>query len=112
MSYKFKKDERAYHRKWYRKNRKHRIRQIKRWQRQQMGMVSKYKLEKGCKQCGYKKCARALDFHHKDENKKDFILSAKRMGWSFKTLLKEIKKCDVLCKNCHTELHADVAQLG
>lgn len=30
-----------------------------------------------CQICGYNKCIRALDFHHRDPEKKDFGLSAK-----------------------------------
>lgn len=56
-----------------------------------------------CIKCGYNKCVRALDFHHIDPKEKDFSISQK---WN--TIIKcleEIKKCILLCSNCHRELH-------
>ena len=66
--------------------------------------IKEYKLAKGCKNCGYNKCSSALGFHHKEENKEYQI--ARGMGTRcWETILKEIKKCDVMCANCHTEYH-------
>jgi hypothetical protein len=61
-----------------------------------------------CSKCGYDKCHFALDFHHIDEDKKKFTLSA-HWNYSWQKLLPEIKKCVVLCRNCHAELHAGLA---
>lgn len=45
-------------------------------------------------------------FHHKDPNKKEINLgNAVNSGWSKKRILKEVKKCIVLCSNCHRKLH-------
>lgn len=57
-----------------------------------------------CIRCGYDKCIDALDLHHRDPNEKDFTLSQK---WTYKLdkLIEEAKKCDLLCSNCHRELH-------
>lgn len=57
-----------------------------------------------CMTCGYNKCIQALDFHHKGD--KNFNIS-QRLRHSIETLKKEIVKCDLLCSNCHRELHAD-----
>lgn len=57
-----------------------------------------------CQKCGYDKCQSALHFHHLDENEKDFQISTtgkKSMG----RLVAEVKKCTLLCANCHTEVH-------
>lgn len=56
-----------------------------------------------CSVCGYKKCVAALDFHHKNPEEKDFQISHYRKREDF---LKEIEKCELLCKNCHAEKHA------
>lgn len=57
-----------------------------------------------CEKCGYHKCTKALDFHHRDPKEKEFrISSGKSIGWE-KTK-KEIEKCDLLCSNCHREIH-------
>ncbi len=45
-----------------------------------------------------------LDFHHLDsKNKKFNIGGSSRKG--MKSLMDEIKKCILLCRNCHTEFH-------
>ena len=57
-----------------------------------------------CEICGYDKCIAALDFHHIDPTKKDATLkelTVKR--WVY--IEKEIRKCKLLCSNCHRELH-------
>lgn len=57
-----------------------------------------------CIKCGYSKCLRALNFHHRDPKEKLFPLSMKTtLAWA--RLLEEAKKCDLLCANCHMELH-------
>jgi len=47
-----------------------------------------------------------MTFHHRDPGKKEKDISSMiHEQHSFKTILKEIGKCDVLCHNCHAELH-------
>lgn len=50
-----------------------------------------------------------LDFHHID--KKKFNIGNSRDSVSWKILLEEIKKCIVLCANCHRKIHAGIIQL-
>ena len=57
-----------------------------------------------CAVCGYNKCLGALDLHHKNENEKEFTISGGNLK-SFEKLIPELNKCDVLCSNCHRELH-------
>lgn len=67
-------------------------------------LIRKYKLAKGCQKCGYRKNSSALGFHHKNKNKEYQI--GRALGCrSFKSVLKEIRKCKVLCANCHAEKH-------
>ena len=51
----------------------------------------------------------AIDFHHRDPKLKSFSISRKidKVGRMLllQDLKEELDKCDVLCKNCHTELH-------
>jgi hypothetical protein len=56
-----------------------------------------------CQKCGYDRCVAALDFHHRDPSQKLFKVSQK-MGSSYVTLVAEIEKCDLLCRNCHAEV--------
>lgn len=60
-----------------------------------------------CIKCGYDKCVEALQFHHIDPNKKEFGLSVRGLTRSYKALLKEAKKCDLVCANCHAEIHSN-----
>jgi predicted HNH restriction endonuclease len=61
-----------------------------------------------CEICGYSKCPEALEFHHLDDAKKDFGISAKGYTRSWEKVKNELKKCKLLCANCHRELHADI----
>lgn len=57
-----------------------------------------------CKKCGYKKTIVALTFHHRDPSEKEFEIG-KIKDHAWEKVLKELKKCDLLCFNCHMELH-------
>ena len=65
--------------------------------------VNDYKLSKGCKKCGYKISPYALQFHHIDASTKTNNVSYWfRTSWKqFDKMKNEIKKCIVLCANCH-----------
>ena len=56
----------------------------------------------GCNKCGEKRYW-LLDFHHTDPNKKEGNIGSKTL--SYDKLKKEIKKCVVLCSNCHRDFH-------
>jgi len=56
-----------------------------------------------CEICGYSKCMWAMVFHHTDPSVKEF--SIKSQVKSFKKLEEEMKKCQLLCANCHAEIH-------
>lgn len=63
-----------------------------------------------CEKCGYDKCLGALDFHHRDPNEKDFNLGEGRYKKE-EDLKAEVDKCDLLCSNCHRELHAEIGRI-
>jgi hypothetical protein len=64
-----------------------------------------------CEKCGYNKCTRALCFHHIDPSTKEFELSSEYI-WkvSRERMFKEADKCQMLCANCHAELHEEESQ--
>ena len=65
--------------------------------------LDRYKRMVGCQHCGYNKHAFCLDFHHVDDNKEGQI---SRMGNSnLKKLIREVRKCIVLCAMCHRIEH-------
>lgn len=67
--------------------------------------IDNYKLEKGCKVCGYKTHPEALDLDHRNPEEKKFVVSRKVGNLSLEKLKEEIEKCDVLCANCHRIRH-------
>ena len=62
--------------------------------------IRRVKLFLGCKLCGYKKHACALHFDHLDPSNKLTIVS-KMNNYSIEAIKNEMRKCRVLCANCH-----------
>lgn len=57
---------------------------------------------KPCTDCGIQYNPWVMQFdHRKPEDKIDDI--SKGLSWGIKKLLAEIRKCDVVCANCHAE---------
>lgn len=60
-----------------------------------------------CNCCGYDRCLNALAFHHLDPSKKDLGFGATRanpINWP--KIVEELRKCILVCHNCHSEIHA------
>jgi hypothetical protein len=72
------------------------------WRKRTKIKLIEYKGGK-CEICGYDKCNRALQFHHKNPLEKDFSISGKSL--SFDKLKNEVDKCMLVCSNCHCEIH-------
>lgn len=88
------------------KNKDTRKQQILERQRSIRDVIQAYKLSKGCQRCGYNRSARALQFHHRDKSTKDHTVAIMtRKGMNISVIMAEIEKCDVICANCHAELH-------
>lgn len=62
--------------------------------------IAKYKELKGCSICGYNFSSYALDFDHLKPSEKSFTI-ARSLNYTLKNLMAEIRKCRVLCANCH-----------
>jgi hypothetical protein len=59
-----------------------------------------------CEKCGYDKNSAALQFHHSEPINKLFSLDLRSLSnrkWD--VILEEVKKCQLLCSNCHAEEH-------
>jgi len=65
-----------------------------------------------CKLCGYNRYVGSLDFHHTDPSTKSFALSVRGLCYSWDVILKEARKCIILCKNCHTEVENGIKKLS
>jgi hypothetical protein len=63
--------------------------------------MDRYKLMVGCALCGYKEHAVALDFDHIDQTTKNRVGKGMDKKWSRDRIKNEIRKCRVLCSNCH-----------
>ena len=61
-----------------------------------------------CQKCGYDRSLTALVFHHRDPDQKDFAI-AKLKSSNWDKIRSELDKCDLLCSNCHSELHESLA---
>ena len=72
-------------------------------QRRKINIV--YVLGGKCSVCGYNKCIQALDAHHINPEEKELTLSENHNIATIK-ILEELKKCTLLCANCHREYHA------
>lgn len=58
-----------------------------------------------CEICGYNKCIAALNFHHLDASQKEFGLAQSGVVHSWTEFWNEVQKCQLLCANCHAEIH-------
>lgn len=58
-----------------------------------------------CIQCGWQGNQAALQFHHINASKKDFIIgNVANKSWD--VIKMELEKCILLCANCHTIKHS------
>ena len=64
-----------------------------------------------CGLCGYDKTETNLAFHHVDPRQKDFNFG-QYQSKSWATNVAEIRKCVLLCHNCHGEVHAGLADIA
>ena len=65
-----------------------------------------------CRVCGYSKCYSALHTHHVDPSTKEYKISRMReRPQSWAKIEAEIKKCILLCANCHAEAHEGLIDL-
>ncbi|KKN59785.1 hypothetical protein LCGC14_0538750 [marine sediment metagenome] len=68
--------------------------------------IREYKEYHRCCECSEGRAV-CLDLHHEDPNTKKFTLSDGK-SHSIKSINLELKKCIVLCANCHRLHHAQV----
>lgn len=56
-----------------------------------------------CFLCGYSGCKKALSLHHVRE--KAFEVNSRALQFSWARVKAEIRKCVLVCLNCHAEIH-------
>ena len=99
--------ERDYHRQW----RKHRIQRtfksssfISLTREDRRRIIDKYKIENGCKRCGYNADAAELELHFSDLDEREFTIS-NLVHFERKRLRHLLKISDVYCVSCHSLIH-------
>jgi hypothetical protein len=110
MPYKDLEVRKAYHREKSRKHyEKNRVEVIKKTQETKKASRLKWRVFKStlrCVTCGFAHPA-ALDFHHEDPSKKEATIHSLLQNGQFTKAYEEVKKCIVLCANCHRIHHHD-----
>lgn len=62
-----------------------------------------------CSLCGYCKCLSALALHHLDPSQKEISFGKIRANpRNWEKVVQELRKCVLLCHNCHSEVHANI----
>lgn len=65
-----------------------------------------------CRCCGYDKCLASLDLHHINPSEKELSLGGIRANpKSWKKIVSELRKCILVCSNCHGEIHYGARKL-
>lgn len=104
MSYKKREEQLCYQRKWYRENRAKVINWVKTSKRRRESKYKDFILNYMGGRCKYCKTddKRVLTWHHiKKRNGKERCISTMICGKGIKEILKECKKCELVCFNCH-----------
>lgn len=84
---------------------------IKRWRKRTKLRVIEAMGGK-CVCCGYDRCAGALSLHHLDPSQKEFRFgSVRAVAKSWEKLVQELRKCILVCSNCHAEIHDGVKEI-
>ena len=85
-----------------------RYQQVKEWRHN-----TKIKLIEGfgskCCACQLEDDPIVYDFHHLNGDEKEHTISSKIMSWE--NLVKEAKKCVMLCSHCHRKVHSGMITL-
>ena len=74
--------------------------------------INSLKSTLSCVKCGYNKCVTALEFHHTDPSQKEETIARLSVHSNNGKVFEEIKKCVILCANCHREFHYEEKQNG
>ena len=65
-----------------------------------------------CCICNYTKCFDALELHHLNPAEKEFSFGGVRANpKSWNIVVEELRKCIMLCSNCHKEIHNGITMI-
>jgi len=90
---------------WYPKNKEKHISYVRRNKRRVTEFIEQYKRAHSCVDCGFsgREFPYVLDFDHVDSSvvKKFNVGSWSHSVLSIEAIQEEIKKCELVCANCH-----------
>jgi hypothetical protein len=84
---------------------------VKKWRREtkQRMIVA---MGNSCQCCGYDKCNDSLTFHHIDPSQKKLKFGGVRANpQSWSKIVDELRKCVLVCRNCHGEIEAGFREM-
>ena len=96
--------DRACRARCYRKHRTRQIQEVQLRSKKRLQQLSEWKATVGCQVCKETDPC-CLDFHHLNPSDKEFSISEALAKRSMASILDEIKKCVLVCKNCHAKIH-------
>ncbi len=101
---------RTYRREWYYKNKKSEIAHVVRRKKELKKWILDYKKTLKCSRCSENHPS-TIDFHHNLGKKEMNISQMVCEGYSRERIKKEVRKCEVLCSNCHRKEHSQNSKL-
>ena len=84
----------------YESNKQYYVDKAKQYRKGIQDKIRKAK-EAPCKDCKKEYPYFVMDFDHRDPSKKSFMIAQAYRNKGWKQIEAEIKKCDVVCANCH-----------
>ena len=107
----WRKQKQEYNRQFYAEHKGYFKERTSRLNKEKKRWVTELKTEIGCVVCE-EHCAACLDFHHiNPETKEDCVCNLARYSCSLEKVKEEIRKCIVLCANCHRKHKAGLISL-
>lgn len=84
---------------------------VKRWRKETKNRIVK-SMGGCCQLCKYNKTNNALELHHINPIEKDFSFGTIRANpKSWKKIVDELRKCILVCSNCHKEIHEGIVDI-
>jgi hypothetical protein len=98
-----------YSKKYYEANKEKHVKRVAARKKELRIAWQKYKSTLRCQQCGETHPA-TFDFHHVEKNPKNIKVSKLLQKQNYSAAREEVKKCIVLCANCHRIHHYEEAK--
>jgi hypothetical protein len=84
---------------------------VKRWRKRVKQKIIEV-MGGSCACCGYNKCQSSLALHHINPKEKNFSFNKIRANpKSWQKLVIELRKCIMVCHNCHCEIHEGIRKI-